>query len=271
MAELDLDIFATADDDSKWVTHSGDPIADINALAATIRSEPPRRDMMVVRVGLRAVWDELVRCNLLNPPRFVAMQWLAFRKPYQERERSSGCLNISAWQRNAERVRLELAREQTCFVNRVTGVIYCSPRLVADVRAALEAACVGKKLRFKVGDRVTVAVGHFTGFRGRITQRAHKDVRPHLTYVVTFEQPCGGYEWAGFNDAELEPWTVPLQARPVSVGALQHPARLYFDRHSLSEACNVCSAKAGEPCVNLLEGNVLLGTHVQAPTRELTR
>ncbi len=141
MAESDLGIFTTAADDSRWVTHSGDPIADINALAATIKSQAPYRDLMVVRVGLRAVWDELTRCDgLLNPPRFVAMQWLAFRKPYQERERSSGCLNISAWQRNAERVRHELAREQACFVNRVTGVVYCSPRVLSEVRAALEVA-----------------------------------------------------------------------------------------------------------------------------------
>lgn len=140
MAELDLGIFTTAACD-KWATNSGDPIADLNACIELIRNQRPALAETVVRVGLRAVWDELVRCEgLLNPPRFVAMQWLAFRKPYQERERSSGCLNVSAWQRNAERVRRELAREQTCFVNRVSGVVCCSPRVLSEVRAALEVA-----------------------------------------------------------------------------------------------------------------------------------
>lgn len=140
MAELDLDTFTTTVG-NKWATSSGDPIADLNALADIIRNAPPRRAEMVVRHGLRAVWDELNRAEgLLNAPRFVAVWWLAFRRPYQERERSSGCLNISAQQRNAARVADEIRREHTCFVNRVTGVVYCSPRVLSEVRAALEAA-----------------------------------------------------------------------------------------------------------------------------------
>jgi hypothetical protein len=82
-----------------------------------------------------------------------------------------------------------------------------------------------KPLRFKVGDRVTVRVGAYTGARGRITQRAHEDVRPTLQWIVTFDQPSGEFSWAGFNDLELEPWTVHPDHRPYSVGALQHPMR----------------------------------------------
>jgi hypothetical protein len=90
------------------------------------------------------------------------------------------------------------------------------------------------RLRFRVGDRVTVTCGAratvtsgaLVGARGRITQRAHADVRPNLDWVVTFEEPRPeGREWAGFADDELAPWTVHPDHRPGSVGALQHPAR----------------------------------------------
>lgn len=139
MAELDLGTFTEG---AGWAIASGDPIADLNSLANEIRSQRPAPPEMVVRYGLRAVWDELIRCgSVLPPPRFVAVSWLSFRQPRQERERSSGCLNLSAQKRNADRVAVELEREQLCFVNRVTGVVHCSPRVVAEVRAALEVAC----------------------------------------------------------------------------------------------------------------------------------
>lgn len=83
------------------------------------------------------------------------------------------------------------------------------------------------RLRFRVGDRVTVATGPFAGARGRITQRAHAQVRPHLKWVVTFDSPFGPSraEWTGVSDSEIEPWTVPPEARPVSVGALVRGGR----------------------------------------------
>ncbi len=80
--------------------------------------------------------------------------------------------------------------------------------------------------RYHVGQRVTVANGQFAGCRGRITQQAHADVRPYLDWVVTFESgPTEGREWAGFAERELGPWTVPEDARPVSVGALKRGGR----------------------------------------------
>lgn len=131
---------------------------------------------------------------------------------------------------------------------------------------------MAKKLRFKVGDRVICARGCCIQSTGRIVRRTPAlaaNGKPGADWVVRLDVPVklGSKEreevW--FDDNELEPWTVPLEARPDSVGALQHPARLYLDRHSLSERCNVCSAKVGEPCTNLLTGDVLPGTHTQAP------
>lgn len=59
--------------------------------------------------------------------------------------------------------------------------------------------------RFRVGRRVTARVGWYAGCRGRTTQRAHRDVRPYLRWVVTFDQTFKGHAWAGFNDKELSP------------------------------------------------------------------
>jgi hypothetical protein len=132
---------------------------------------------------------------------------------------------------------------------------------------------MGSKLRFKVGDRVNCARGVALGSTGRIARRVTAQSPNPLSrmpdWIVRLDKPIklgsSDREEVWFHDDELEPWTVPLEARPASVGALQHPARLYLDRHSLSEPCNVCSAKIGEPCRNLLTGSVLPGTHTQAP------
>lgn len=132
---------------------------------------------------------------------------------------------------------------------------------------------MAKKLRFKVGQRVTCARGICIEAAGRIVRRAPATSgKIGADWVVRLDRPTklgsSEVQELRFDDDELEPWTVPPEARPLSVGALQHPARHYLDRHSLSERCNVCSAKAGEPCVNLLEGTVLRGTHTQAPKRQ---
>ena len=122
---------------------------------------------------------------------------------------------------------------------------------------------MAKKLRLKVGDRVRLRGGseYATVFANPYMFRGERRVGViwdhQLGHVLTVE--VSRLVKAAARGC------VPLEARPVSVGALQHPARLYLDRHSLSEPCNVCSAKAGEPCVNLLTSAVLLGTHAQAP------
>lgn len=84
---------------------------------------------------------------------------------------------------------------------------------------------MAKRLRFRVGDRVTVPAGAFYGACGRITQRAHEQVRDYLDWVVTFDEPVHAHghlhEWSGFGDDELEPWTAPAEARPFSSGVLR--------------------------------------------------
>lgn len=87
--------------------------------------------------------------------------------------------------------------------------------------------------RWSVGDRVTCARGFCIGSTGRIAKRAPaRDAsgRPQAKWVVRFDAPVtlgSGtvLQDAWFDDSEIEPWTVPAEARPVSVGALAHPMR----------------------------------------------
>ncbi len=89
---------------------------------------------------------------------------------------------------------------------------------------------MGKKLRFKVGYRVTCARRWCVGSTGRILRRAPATAangQPGPEWVVRLDQPVvlssgTRLEESWYHDDDLEPWTVPPEARPVSVGALHH-------------------------------------------------
>jgi hypothetical protein len=74
--------------------------------------------------------------------------------------------------------------------------------------------------RYRIGSRVTIVSGHGAGTSGRITHRAHADVRPHLEWIVTPDDAQSEFDWFPVRASQLGPWTVPSHARPVSVGAL---------------------------------------------------
>lgn len=91
---------------------------------------------------------------------------------------------------------------------------------------------MGKKLRFKVGDRVTVflfpAAGKPVARAGRIAERCVSVLtgRPMLRWMVRLEEPVlVGRFWTWdveARDADLAQYVVPESARPLSVGALHH-------------------------------------------------
>lgn len=130
---------------------------------------------------------------------------------------------------------------------------------------------VARLREWKVGDRVTILSGRFAGKTGRISQRAHADVRPRLEWIVDFDETVRlgrrWWNWTAVHSSELGAYAVPESARPYSVGVLQHPAHLYLDRHVSSDRCNVCSAEPGAPCFNLFTGQRLADPHIQAPRR----
>lgn len=84
-------------------------------------------------------------------------------------------------------------------------------------------------LRFKVGDRVTCARGICIGATGHVARRAPATAangQPGADWVVRLDKPASfGSHEVWFDDDEIEPWTVPESARPMSVDALQHPMR----------------------------------------------
>lgn len=78
--------------------------------------------------------------------------------------------------------------------------------------------------RFHLSSRVTILTGPFAGMTGRITQRAHPQVRPHLDWCIDldheFRAPAGA-EWTACSESELGPYQVPRHARPVATGVLR--------------------------------------------------
>jgi hypothetical protein len=86
---------------------------------------------------------------------------------------------------------------------------------------------MGKKLRFKVGDRVNCARGICIEAAGRIARRAPAaSGKLGADWVVRLDKPTrlgsSDVQELRFDDDELEPWAVPPEARPLSVGALHH-------------------------------------------------
>ncbi len=77
---------------------------------------------------------------------------------------------------------------------------------------------------FRIGDWVTIVSGTCAGLAGRISQRAHPDVRPYLEWVVELDDSRAvdwPHDWCGAHGSELGPYAVPPEARPLSVGALK--------------------------------------------------
>lgn len=68
------------------------------------------------------------------PIRIVTVPSLATGRVYQERERFSGGVNLSACARNAARREEALKRDLTCYVDKEIGNVYCAPAAAAEIR-----------------------------------------------------------------------------------------------------------------------------------------
>lgn len=83
----------------------------------------------------------------------------------------------------------------------------------------------------KPGTRVTILHGYHAGATGRISQRAHADVRPIVHWLVELDPEFrGGPEswlaaravnFVACHVRDLGPYRVPKHARPASAGVLR--------------------------------------------------
>lgn len=107
------------------------------------------------------------------------------------------------------------------------------PKLVLTIEVSrIKLVARRPALRFKVGDRVICARGMAIGSTGCVARRVvskgpNRPLSRTPDWVVQLDEPCqlssgSVMEEVWFDDDELEPWTVPLEARPVAVGALHH-------------------------------------------------
>jgi hypothetical protein len=85
---------------------------------------------------------DLVRClraiEVFPPsfqPRIVPARDLGSGRVYRERERFSGGVNLSAQERNAARLAEAEKGDATCYVEKATGNIYCSPNAAEKLQA----------------------------------------------------------------------------------------------------------------------------------------
>lgn len=80
---------------------------------------------------------------------------------------------------------------------------------------------MAKKLRFKVGQRVSVTSGPFAGASGRVTG-VHDAVRLTVLFDDWVKVGDSLHLMAPVFASDLGSYVVPESARPLSVGALHH-------------------------------------------------
>ncbi len=144
----------------RWrVVEGAVPIVEQMAQSLILpQSFEPRTVEPKSTLGTLSIWGapadpllDLVKCldALANLPpkekplRIVECRDIGSGRVYQERWRFSGGVNLSAAERNAERLAEAEQRDGTVYVEKATGNVYCSPKGAAKLKQQMPDAPIG--------------------------------------------------------------------------------------------------------------------------------